>query len=62
VIAKAGAGRVLLNEEQVHGAIGEHVAAMLGPCPERLAAGRIRDEIAALPAPADVVPILETLA
>jgi hypothetical protein len=34
------------------------VRALLGDCPERQAAARLRDEIASMPEPAEVVPAL----
>jgi UDP:flavonoid glycosyltransferase YjiC (YdhE family) len=57
-ITRVGAGQLLHNDDQLPGAIGERVAALLGASPEHTTAGRIRDEIAALPAPADVVATL----
>jgi hypothetical protein len=62
MLAAAGAARALTNEAQQPGAIGAAVQALLGDCPERQAAIRIRDEIAAMPAPAEVVPVLVELA
>jgi hypothetical protein len=41
---------------------GEAVQALLGDCPERQVAARLRDEIAAMPAPDEVVPALVELA
>jgi hypothetical protein len=38
------------------------VQALLGDSAERQAAGRMRDEIAAMPSPSDVVPALVELA
>ncbi len=63
LLVKVGAGRVLTNDAQSPGAIGEAVAALLRPdSPERAGAARIQDEIAATPSPADVVADLERLA
>jgi UDP:flavonoid glycosyltransferase YjiC (YdhE family) len=63
LLVKVGAGRVLTNDAQSPGAIGEAVAGLLiTDSPERAAAGRIEDEIAAAPSPADVVADLERLA
>jgi UDP:flavonoid glycosyltransferase YjiC (YdhE family) len=63
LLVKVGAGRVLLNDAQSPGAIGEAVAALLATdSPERAGAARIQAEIAAAPAPADVVADLERLA
>jgi Protein of unknown function (DUF1205) len=61
ILTTAGAGRALPNDAQQPGAIGEAVQALLEDAPEREAATRIRDEIAAMPAPADVVPALVQL-
>jgi UDP:flavonoid glycosyltransferase YjiC (YdhE family) len=57
-LTEAGASRALLNEEQQPGAIRGAVAALLSEGPERAVAQQIRAEIAALPAPAEVVPEL----
>ena len=46
---------MLHNEDQVPGAIGAAVATLVSDGPERAAAPRLRDEIAALPAPAVLV-------
>ena len=62
ILTTAGAVRDLTNEAQQPGAIGEAVQALLGDCPERQVAARLRDEIAALPAPDEVVPALVELA
>jgi hypothetical protein len=43
-------------------AITEAVQALIGDSPERQAAARIRDEIAAMPSSAEVVPALVDLA
>jgi len=57
-----GAARALLADDQVPGAIGDAVAALLAiDAPERAVIAGLRDEIAALPAPADVVPELDRL-
>jgi UDP:flavonoid glycosyltransferase YjiC (YdhE family) len=62
MLTTAGAVRALTNEAQQPGAIGEAVQALLGDCPERQVAARLRDEIAAMPAPDEVVPALLELA
>jgi UDP:flavonoid glycosyltransferase YjiC (YdhE family) len=62
ILRAAGAGQALTNDEQQPGAIGEAVKAMLGDCPERQAAARLGDEIASMPAPAEVVTALVELA
>jgi UDP:flavonoid glycosyltransferase YjiC (YdhE family) len=62
ILTGAGAIRVLRNDAQQDGAIGEAVQLLLGDCPERHAARHLRDEITAMPAPADVVPVLVELA
>jgi UDP:flavonoid glycosyltransferase YjiC (YdhE family) len=62
ILTTAGAARALPNDAQQPGAIGEAVQALLGDAPERQAAARLRDEIAAMPSPADVVPALLQLA
>jgi UDP:flavonoid glycosyltransferase YjiC (YdhE family) len=62
MLTTAGAVRALTNEAQRPGAIGEAVQALLGDCPERRVAARLRDEIAAMPAPDEVVPALLELA
>ncbi|HEU4908116.1 MAG TPA: glycosyltransferase [Propionibacteriaceae bacterium] len=62
MLTAAGAVRAVTNDAQQPGAIGEAVQALLDDCPERQAAIRLRDEIAAMPAPAEVVPVLVELA
>jgi UDP:flavonoid glycosyltransferase YjiC (YdhE family) len=62
ILTTAGAARALPNDAQQPGAIGEAVQALLGDAPERQAAARLRDEIAAMPSPADVGPALVQLA
>jgi UDP:flavonoid glycosyltransferase YjiC (YdhE family) len=62
ILTAAGAARALPNDAQQPGAIGEAVRELLGDAPERQAATRLRDEIAAMPSPRDVVPSLVTLA
>ena len=61
ILTSAGAVRALRNDAQQDGAIGEAVQLLLGDCPERQAARHLRDEITAMPAPADVVPALVQL-
>jgi UDP:flavonoid glycosyltransferase YjiC (YdhE family) len=61
-LAELGAARALVADEQVPGTIGAAVAALLRiDAPERAVIAGIRDEIMALPAPADVVPELDRL-
>ena len=62
ILTAAGAARALPNDAQQSGAIGEAVQALLGDAPERQTAARLRDEIAAMPSPADVVTPLVQLA
>lgn len=54
-VVQAAAGLMLHNEDQIPGAIGAAVATLVSDGPERAAARRLRDEIAALPAPAVLV-------
>ena len=61
ILTEAGAGRGLPNDAQQPGAIGEAVQALLGDASERRTAAKLRDEIAAMPSPADVVPELVKL-
>ena len=62
ILTAAGAARALPNDAQQPGAIGEAVQALLGDAPERHTAAQLRDEIAAMPSPPDVVPALVQLA
>jgi UDP:flavonoid glycosyltransferase YjiC (YdhE family) len=62
ILTSAGAARGLASDVQQPGAIVEAVQALLGDSPERQVAVRVRDEIAAMPSPADVVPALVELA
>jgi MGT family glycosyltransferase len=62
IVAAGGIGRALPNDAQQPGMIGEAVRALLGDSAERQAAGRVRDEITAMPSPRDVVPALVELA
>jgi UDP:flavonoid glycosyltransferase YjiC (YdhE family) len=62
MLTAAGAGRALTNDAQQPGVIGEAAQALLGDCPERQAAIRLRDEIATLPTPTEVIPVLVELA
>jgi UDP:flavonoid glycosyltransferase YjiC (YdhE family) len=62
ILTTAGAARALANDAEQPGAIGEAVQALLDDAPERQAAARLRDEIEAMPSPADVVPALVQLA
>ncbi len=60
-LAEVGAGRALV--EAGAGAVRDAVLALLDDAaPERAVARRLRDEMVAMPAPADVVPVLEALA
>ncbi|HET9304009.1 MAG TPA: glycosyltransferase [Propionibacteriaceae bacterium] len=61
ILTAAGAGRRLPNDAQQPGAIGEAVQALLGDAPERRTAAKLREEIATMPSPADVVPELVKL-
>jgi Erythromycin biosynthesis protein CIII-like, C-terminal domain len=54
LVAGAGAGRKLTNDEQVPGAIGAAVEALLAEGPERVRARGFAWEMAALPGPAEV--------
>ena len=62
LVPAVGAGRALANDAQAPGAIGEQVAAMLGDSAEAATARRISAEIAAMPAPEEVVADLVALA
>jgi UDP:flavonoid glycosyltransferase YjiC (YdhE family) len=61
-LTAAGAARSLVGEAQQPAAIAEAVEAMLGDCPERQVAQRLRQETAALPSPADALPQVLALA
>jgi UDP:flavonoid glycosyltransferase YjiC (YdhE family) len=61
-LTAAGAARSLVGDAQQPGAIAEAVRALLGESAERQVAQRLREEIAALPAPVDVLPELVALA
>ena len=56
-----GAGRALLNDDQLPGTIAQAVSEMLAGSSEHQVAIRLRDEIDALPMPAEVVPELVAL-
>jgi UDP:flavonoid glycosyltransferase YjiC (YdhE family) len=58
LLTTTGAARALPNDAQQPGAITEAVQALVGDSPERETAARVRDEIAAMPSPAEVVPAL----
>jgi UDP:flavonoid glycosyltransferase YjiC (YdhE family) len=62
ILTAAGAAQGLANDAQQPGTIVEAVQALLGDSPERQVAVRVRDEIAAMPSPAEVVPALVELA
>jgi UDP:flavonoid glycosyltransferase YjiC (YdhE family) len=59
-ITKIQAGLGLRNEEQVPGAISAAVGELLTDGPQRVSAKRLANEIASMPSPADVVPLLES--
>lgn len=61
-LTSAGAARSLVGDAQQPEAIAEAVMALLGESAERQVAQRLREEIAALPAPVDVLPQLVALA
>jgi UDP:flavonoid glycosyltransferase YjiC (YdhE family) len=61
LLVSAGAGRALLNDDQAPGAIAEAVSTLLADGPERVTAAEIQSEIAAMPAPADVLDQLVAL-
>lgn len=61
LIPAVGAGRALLNDDQTPGAIAEQVVAMLGDSAEAATARRVQAEIAAMPAPDQVVADLVAL-
>lgn len=62
IVTSGGAGRALTHPAAQPGAIADAVRALLGDAPERQAAARLRDEIAAMPAPREVVSTLVQLA
>jgi hypothetical protein len=62
IMTSVGAARALYGGAQQPEEIAEAVQALLGDCLERHAAVRLRDEIAAMPAPSEVVPTLVELA
>jgi UDP:flavonoid glycosyltransferase YjiC (YdhE family) len=62
ILSAGGIGRALPNDVQRPGAISEAVQALLGDSAERQAAGRVQEEIAAMPSPSEVVPALVELA
>lgn len=53
-VRAAGVGRAIRKEALAFRAVGEAIAALLGECPERDAAARLRDEIASMPSPDEV--------
>ncbi|HLL61482.1 MAG TPA: nucleotide disphospho-sugar-binding domain-containing protein [Propionibacteriaceae bacterium] len=61
LIPAVGAGRALVNDAQAPGAIAEQVTAMLGDSAEAATARRISAEMAAMPAPEEVVADLVAL-
>jgi UDP:flavonoid glycosyltransferase YjiC (YdhE family) len=62
ILIAEGVGRALANDAQQPGAIGKAVQALLGDSAEQEAASRVRDEIADMPSPSEVVPELVELA
>jgi hypothetical protein len=58
-LVRAGAGRVLANDEQTPDALAEAIGALLSDGPEHVAAKRIAGEIAAMPTPSPA--LLESL-
>ncbi len=62
ILTTTGAAQALPNDAQQPGAISEAVRKLLGDSVERQTARRLRDEIAAMPSPAQVVPRLVELA
>src|SRR5262249_32190414 len=58
---RAGVGRVLQPAAQAADAIAQEVEIVLTDSAYRQAVARVRDEIHAMPSPAEVVPILEAL-
>jgi UDP:flavonoid glycosyltransferase YjiC (YdhE family) len=62
IMTSLGAGRALYRGAQQSGEIAEAVQALLGDGLERRTAARLRDDIAAMPAPSKVVPTLVELA
>ena len=62
ILTTTGAAQALPNDAQQPGAISEAVRKLLGDSVERQTARRLRDEIAAMPSPAEVVPRLVELA
>ncbi|HET8914331.1 MAG TPA: nucleotide disphospho-sugar-binding domain-containing protein, partial [Propionibacteriaceae bacterium] len=61
ILTQAGAARALTNDAQQPGAITEAVQALLEGSPEREAAVRLQDEIAAMPSPTEAVSQLVEL-
>jgi UDP:flavonoid glycosyltransferase YjiC (YdhE family) len=62
ILTAAGAARALPNDAHQPAAIGQAMQELLGDAPEREVGTRLRDEIAAMPSPAAVVPALVRLA
>lgn len=58
IMTSVGAARALYGGAQQPGEIAEAVQSLLGDCREHRAAARLRDEIAAMPAPSEVVTSL----
>ena len=53
-VQAAGVGRRIRKDAMAPGAVGEAIAALLGECPERDAAARLRTEITGMPSPDEV--------
>jgi UDP:flavonoid glycosyltransferase YjiC (YdhE family) len=62
ILTEAGAARALANDAQQPGTITEAAQALLGDSPERDAAARLQDEIAAMPSPTEAISQLVELA
>ena len=62
-VVEVGAGRALHGDALTADAVADAVGALLPEdAPERRVARELAEEIAAMPAPADVVPLLEEIA
>jgi UDP:flavonoid glycosyltransferase YjiC (YdhE family) len=61
-LATAGAGCVMNVPELSPDAVAQAACRLLRHGPERVAAGRLCDELRLMPAPPEVVPLLEKLA
>jgi glycosyltransferase DesVII len=61
-LARAGAGLVIKHQDAGPARVRDDVARIIGDPAFARAAGRLRDEVSAMPSPADVVPQLERIA